>query len=665
MLLPSQTGRGRRAGLLFFFVFFVLLHGRAQYNTDRLIVSGRIAYSNYDYVVAIQHFNNALAAKPYLYEPWYYRGLCKLQLDDYAGAESDLDKAIELNPYIHQIYAARAESRIRQKKYAEAVGDYEQALKFSPDERGYWFNRAYCRHFLKENEQAHADLDYIVRRWPDMNMAYAFQTEIYLNENDTATASRWLDRTLEHNPYDGNSWSILARLNMQRKNWATADSAFSKAIHYQPRVVNNYMYRAMVRVNLNRLRQAMEDYDMAIDMDPNNFLSHYNRGLLRQQLGDDNRAIEDFNFVLRYEPNNLQALYNRALLLDRTGNYRAAIDDYSRVIETFPNFWSGLLSRAACYRKLGQTAKAEMDEFRVTKAQLDKHLGLQHRWSASKLREMRKLSDIDVEKYDQWVVVDDEVTTTQYHNDYRGNVQNRHVESELLPMFSLSYMPYRGGVNAYAIIDHALEAFNSQHHPLRKIFVTCRPEAIDETVTQAIFQTIDSLAASISRSADVPTALSLLMQRAVAHATTHNFTEALNDLNDYISIDTTLVLAYWQRAYCQLMLSDYDPQQGLGQQFSSRRVQNDLQTAIGMDPENALLAYNLATFLAQQKDYNEAIDAFLRALKLNPNLGEAWYNLGLVRIFAGHKKEGLHDLSKAGELGLYDAYSVMKRYSDN
>lgn len=665
MLLLYLSVKGRGVGLLCVLVILPFLTCRAQYNTDRLIVSGRIAYSNSDYVVAIQHFNNALAAKPYLYEPWYYRGLCKLQLEDYAGSENDFDKAIELNPYVHQIYAARAESRIRQKKYAEALGDYEQALKYSPDERGYWFNRAYCRHFLKENEQAHTDLEYIVRRWPDMNLAYAFQTEIYLNENDTATASRWLDRTLEHNPYDGNSWSILARLNMQRKNWATADSAFTKAIHYQPRVVNNYMYRAMVRVNLNRLRQAMEDYDKAIDMDPNNFLSHYNRGLLRQQLGDDNRAIDDFNFVLRYEPNNLQALYNRALLLDRTGNYRAAIDDYSRVIETFPNFWSGLLSRAACYRRIGQTAKAELDEFRVTKAQLDKHLGIQQRWSASKLREMRKLSDIDVEKYDQWVVVDDEVTTPQYRNDYRGNVQNRQVESELLPMFSLSYMPYHGGVNTFGIVDHALERFNSQHHPLRKIYVTCRPEAIDESAAQSIFQTIDSLTVSISRSDDVPTALSLLMQRAVAHATTHNFTESLNDLNDYISIDSTLVLAYWQRAYCQMMLSEYDSQQGLVQQLSQRRVQEDLKKALDMDDDNAILEYNMATFLAQQKDYNAAIDGFYRSLKLNPNLSEAWFNLGLVRIFAGRKEEGLRDLSKAGELGLYDAYSVMKRYSGN
>ncbi len=663
ILLPSIIVKGRWWACCLVWFFLLLLipsFSFAQYNTERLTISGQIAYSNHDYVVAMQHFNHVISSKPYRYEAWFYRGLCKLQLDDYVGAESDFNKAVELNPYVHELFSARAESRIRLKKFAEALDDYEQALRLFPDHDGYWFNRAYCRFFLKDYQQAHDDLNYIVKRWPDMNMAYAFQTEIYLNENDTITAAQWLDKTLEHNPYDGNSWSILARLNMQRKNWQVADSAFTKAIHYQPRVVNNYMYRAMVRVNLNRLRQAMEDYDKAIDMNPNNFLCHYNRGLLRLQLGDDNRAIEDFNFVLRYEPNNLQALYNRALLLDRTGNYRAAIVDYSRVIETFPNFWSGLLARAQCYRRLGMTQKAELDEFRVTKAQLDKHLGIQQRWSKSKLREMRKLSDVDVEKYDQWVVVDEEVVTPQYKNEYRGQVQNRQVENELMPLFSLSFMPNHSGINTHRIVDQQLELFVTREHPKRIMYIVCRPETTGEDQAQAIFATIDSLSAAIALTSDVASAKPLLLQRAVGHATTHNYAEAVNDLTDLLSIDSTLVLAYWQRAFCSHMLVDYGGLQGMENQISARRAVDDLKHALQGDPDNALLVYNLATIYAQQKDYQQAIDLFRRSLQLNPSLAEAWYNLGLTRLTAGQRDEAIKDLSKAGELGLYDAYSVMK-----
>jgi hypothetical protein len=44
-------------------------------------------------------------------------------------------------------------------------------------------------------------------------------------------------------------------------------------------------------------------------------------------------------------------------------------------------------------------------------------------------------------------------------------------------------------------------------------------------------------------------------------------------------------------------------------------------------------------------------------------LAEAWYNRGLAKIYAKKVSEGIEDLSKAGELGLYQAYSVIKKYT--
>ena len=58
-----------------------------------------------------------------------------------------------------------------------------------------------------------------------------------------------------------------------------------------------------------------------------------------------------------------------------------------------------------------------------------------------------------------------------------------------------------------------------------------------------------------------------------------------------------------------------------------------------------------------------AIDDFTRAINIDANLAEAYYNRGLARVQNGLKAEGIADLSKAGELGLYNAYSVIKRVS--
>ena len=66
----------------------------------------------------------------------------------------------------------------------------------------------------------------------------------------------------------------------------------------------------------------------------------------------------------------------------------------------------------------------------------------------------------------------------------------------------------------------------------------------------------------------------------------------------------------------------------------------------------------------QRKEYERAIEDYTAAISINRSLAEAYYNRGLAYINSDNKRKGLQDLSKAGELGLYKAYSVMKKYSE-
>ena len=65
---------------------------------------------------------------------------------------------------------------------------------------------------------------------------------------------------------------------------------------------------------------------------------------------------------------------------------------------------------------------------------------------------------------------------------------------------------------------------------------------------------------------------------------------------------------------------------------------------------------------AQQLDYAAAIDDFTKAIDAEANLPEAYYNRGICRLQAGQTADGIADLSKAGEQGLYAAYSIIKKY---
>lgn len=60
----------------------------------------------------------------------------------------------------------------------------------------------------------------------------------------------------------------------------------------------------------------------------------------------------------------------------------------------------------------------------------------------------------------------------------------------------------------------------------------------------------------------------------------------------------------------------------------------------------------------------EAISQYTKAIDLYPRLKEAYYNRGLVLIYLKDKEKGCMDMSKAGELGIEDAYKVISKYCD-
>ena len=633
----------------------------AQINTERVMTIARNALYFEDYVLSIQYFNQVINAKPYLYEPYFFRGLAKINLDDYQGAESDCDAAIQRNPFVVGAYQIRGLARIRQNKFDGAIEDYKTALKYDPENLVLWHNLSLC-HIQKEDyESAKEDLGTLLTIAPRYTRAYLMRGEVSLKQNDTIQALHDFDKAIGMDRYDPDGWGARAIVRLQQGKYKEAEADLDHSIHLSAKNAGNYINRALARFHQNNLRGAMSDYDLALDIDPNNFLGHYNRGLLRAQVGDDNRAITDFDFVLGLEPDNMMALFNRGLLLDKTGDLRGAIRDYSKVIDRYPNFWTGLHYRAGCYRRLGMTRQAETDEFRIYKARLYKSLyGKQPRLNKD---QMRKRSDEDLDKYNQLVVADEHEVEHEYENDYRGRVQNRRVDMAFMPMYELSYEQHRTEVKPFMAFDSQVEAFNSKVRMSDRLYINCVPAKLDERRSAVYFSRIDSLSSVLAHDSGESRRSSLL-RRAVAYSVIQNFESAIEDLSAVILADSTSSMAYWQRAVCRSKMETFEASQGIGtSEIASATVIADFSAAIRYNPRCAYLYYNRGNVYALCKDYVNAIEDYNRALVLDENLAEAYYNRGLVCLKSDRLSEGINDLSKAGELGLYTAYSVIKKYS--
>ena len=648
----------------------------AQINTDRVMAIGRNALYFEDYVLSIQYFNQVINAKPYLSDPYFYRGLAKINLDDFQGAESDCSEAIERNPFVVSAYQVRGLARIQQNNFAGAIEDYTKALEFDPENIGVWHNMALCRIRQEDYKGAKNDLDKLIAISPRYTKAYLMRGEVDLKQKDTLAAEKDFGKAIEIDRYDADTWASRAILRLQQQRYKDAEADFDHAIRLSTRNSGVYINRALARYHQNNLRGAMSDYDIALDIDPNNFIGHYNRGLLRAQVGDDNRAIQDFNFVIEMEPDNMMAIFNRGLLLDQTGDYKGAIKDYSTVINEYPNFLLGYQYRAQARRKIGDVKGADADEFKVLKAQLDKQNGGDPNKQTADNTEnnkTRKKSDKNMNNYRKIVVADNEEGEEKYKSDYRGRVQDKNVNIVPQPMFVLTYYEKHDDVKRQVNYYKFIETLNNQKVLPGRLIITNEEAPLTEEQATKHFASIDEQTAAIV--AD-PNDVNKRFARSLDFYLVQDFASAIEDLNQAIIIEDHFFPVYFNRAlirYKQLeyqkMEKEYDLKAGPGEKSAVKAadyemVKRDLDKVIELAPDFVYAYYNRGNVLSILKDYRAAIVDYDRAIQLDPKFADAYFNRGLTHIFLGNNRQGIQDLSKAGELGLFSAYNIIKRFTE-
>ena len=225
-------------------------------------------------------------------------------------------------------------------------------------------------------------------------------------------------------------------------------------------------------------------------------------------------------------------------------------------------------------------------------------------------------------------------------------------------MFQLSYFPNTQNVSGVQAFDKEVEALNQKMKD--KVYIVCSKEQLDENSSMKIFSLIDKLSAELSVPKDIDQKKAILMRRAIAHSVLRDFEAAISDFTYYLSLDDKNALAYWQRAVCQAEMDEFNKAQGKGV-VNIHSAEADFSDAIRMNSSNAYIYYNRGNLHAGRNELSKAIDDYTIALKIDNRLAEAYYNRGIARAKSGNKQAGIQDLSKAGELGLYDAYSVIKR----
>lgn len=663
-----------------------LLVARAQVNTDHMIEVGKHALYYEDYVLAVKYFNQVIGAKPYLAKPYFYRAQAKFNLGDYTGAIDDATKAISLSPFVVGCYEIRGWANALQKNYHEAIEDYKVAIENMPYAIGLWRNYALCYNDIGDYEGAMAAIDTMRVKAPRYTFPLRLRSEIHRKTGDTLAALASLDTLLTMDMYDHEAYMARAIINIGLGHYEAVEKDLTQAIKLSPQC-GYYINRGLARDKMDNLRGAMEDYNMAADLDPNNTLARMNRGLLRERVGDYNRAIEDYSFVLERVPGNIKARYSRALMLRQIGDWQGAADDLTRVLEEFPEFEQGYKLRAEMYRNLGLYDKAQADEIAELNVRIwAKNVSVdgsgeqQPSPEEMEKRKRRKEAD-DLNNYDNREAARNrEITYKQeYDSEYRGQIQFKDVHVKLCPLYAMTYYKMVSEVDGMVHYHHEMDLLQRSLQLPLPLQLTASEQALDEEQAAFHFKNIEKQTERFGKEEDE---FGLYFVRGLDYYLVQDLSAAIDDFTRAIVIDGALWISYYCRAvarYKQMESSVHAgdaPMEGtkrmampedlmaVGRLTDYQLVLADLNKVIDLAPDFAYSYYNRGNVLSQLKDYRAAIASYDEALAIEPNLAEAYYNRGITYIFLGENVRGIADLSKAGELGLYNAYNVIKRFSE-
>lgn len=667
----------------------------AQLNTDRIISIGRNALYFEDYVLSIQYFNRVINVKPYLADPYYYRAIAKYYLDDLSGAANDCDIAININPFLIDAYNLRGIIHLRQNKSDDALKDFENGLKIEPDNLNLLMNCGIANINLKEFDKSIENYDNLLIYDRQNVSAILYRGIALVEKGDTTSAINEFVRASEINSYSPDAFTYRGMLHFQMKEYKAALADYNKLAELRPRDANVYVNRSITRYNLDDYKGCFEDLDLAISLDSKNLMAYANRGILSAEVGNYEQAVEDFSKVLAINPSDDIALFNRALIFIHLGKAQNALSDLNIIIAKHPEFGPAYYQRAIVKRQLNDQKGSELDymtyytfeQERIKRGlEAGKNDDLAEGNDNKSKKETRSKNDNDIKKYNQMVVVadfgdNDEKLQQNNTEVIRGRVQDRDIAIDLEPVFELSFFPSDTILPKARYYEESVEKFNNQHLFSKPLVVTNREYNSDNNSSVNYFEQITNISQLIDNQ---ETNYNLYMVRGTLYNLVMNYNNAISDFNVCILKNANDIIAIFNRASTRYKMvelirsMDNDNKGGdissLNNQPSMNNeitfidydlIMTDLKRVIELEPNFEFAYYNISLVQCIRKQYDKAIETLNKAISINQDFAEAYFNRGIIEIYLGDEDAGTKDLSKAGELGIFKAYNVIKRYVKN
>lgn len=660
----------------------------AQLNTDRITSIGRNALYFEDYVLSIQYFNQVIKLKPYLAEPYLFRAIAKIQLEDYQGALRDCNASIERNPFLPGAYYTRGFVYRQLGELTAAEQDFTQALTFSPENKTYLVLRADTRAQQENYTAAMEDMHALLKREPQSASLLFEKGVICLHMKDTACAEQAFTETTVYDSQNPANWSALGMVQLLQDREEDALVQLTRAINLGSKWAGDYINRGIIFYHKHNYRGAMADYDKAVSLAPKDAQCYYNRGVLRQELGDYNRALDDLNEAIRLEPEKVEMYYQRGVVEMQLRQWRNARQDFDTLIARYPYFLPSYYLAAQAATAQGNTKAAFVYRQKATEledrkdeiqAQATPNTDVQLAAAQPQKKDRRKEFSSRTAQ-NQTEPTEDE---QKYDSATRGSVQKRYADVVNEPNITLSYYNQDLSLRRTNYYQQSVEQLNRSHYLPSPLHFTLQELPLTADMVNEHFARISQLSERIDREdllgrkGTDTEAASVFFARAMEFALVQDYSSAIDDCTRAANLadDRTDAVLYFCRANWRYKLLEY--RRATGELTAEANMDfeimlRDYDQVIRLQPDFSFAYYNKANILCTQREWRTALDTYTRAIEIDPDFAEAYFNRGLTYIYLSgsasdkqsedYLQQGLADLSRAGELGIYQAYNLITRF---
>lgn len=649
--------------ILFLFCMFADNAG-AQVNKQYFVWVGRDMVMDSRYREAIETLNILLRADPDAYEGYFWRGIAKYHLDDLLGAERDFTLTLAKNPVYANAYQFRALTRSRLGNYDDAMKDFDEAIELRPDYPAPYYSRGVTNILTGRYREAVDDFNMYMRFNQRDADAYANRGTAYLHLQDTVAAYEDFGRAIRTNREYPRGYLERGSLYMEQGRYDEALADFDTAVRCDTSYIPAYFSRAMAYYRKHNLQAALADFDRVLELDPTSSVTYFNRALVRTETGDYNRALEDYDQVAAYSPGNVIVYYNRAGLRFRLGELQGALEDYDRAIELYPDFANAYLGRASVKYLLRDSEGAERDRS-VAERKIAEY--------RARLEGESEVSFADTSRqFDKLLSFDTQLSDGPVRNTATGTKERITLRpsygftlrSDAEPGRGLILHPGEAEAEEFiASLGDASVVFGCEGSDMAAAALVRKDEAVSADI-----------AANGSR-------WQAYFMRGMTQALLKQYTNAVGALSTAITLSPRNPFLYIARSAVQAEMTDFISSMDNGysrispESDRSARMRDaartydydeaisDLNKAAKLNPNLPCIYYNRGNLFALSGRFPEAFEEYSHAIALDPGLAEAYFNRGLVQIYMKDTRKGLLDISKAGELGIGEAYDLLRLYS--